>query len=202
MLNVVNKTVFKRAIHFFIFGVALTVIFTIITFIINPDPKEILEKANTRIPDFVKESEGIYLVWAYIVNNGFMVPLQMLILALLPIQYLYVINIITTVVFPGILFGIVLHVNFKTGVEIIISTIPHYSFEVFAFCLFAAILFELNKAIRIKIRNLYKKDKVELPLIKKFLETIKVYVVLSLPLLIIAAFLETYIPHIIFNLFQ
>ena len=42
MLNVVNKTVFKRAMNFFIFGVALTVIATIITYIINPEPQGIM----------------------------------------------------------------------------------------------------------------------------------------------------------------
>ena len=42
-----------------------------------------------------------------------------------------------------------------------------------------------------KIRNIFKKDEEETSLIKKFLETIKVYGFLTLPLMIIAAFLET-----------
>ena len=201
MLNVVNKTVFKRAMNFFIFGVALTVIATIITYIINPDPQGIMNGMDNRIPDQVKESTGIEKVWAYIVNNGFMVPLQMFILALIPIQFLYVINIILTVSLPGILFGIGLQANFIKGFELITASIPHYFVEIFAFCLFASILFELNKAIRIKIRNIFKKDAEEISLIKKFLETINVYVFLTLPLMIIAAFLETYIGEMILNLF-
>ena len=91
LLNVVNKTVIKRAMNFFIFGVALTVIATIITYIINPDPQGIMNGMDNRIPEQVKESTGINKVWAYIVNNGFLVPLQMFILALIPIQFLYVI---------------------------------------------------------------------------------------------------------------
>ena len=96
-----------------------------------------------------------------------MVPLQMFILSLIPIQFLYVINIISTASLPGILFGIVLQANFKKGFGIIISSIPHFLVEVFAFCLFAAILFELNKGIRIKLRNVFKNDK-EISLIKRF----------------------------------
>ncbi|MFD0769056.1 stage II sporulation protein M [Bacillus sp. CGMCC 1.60114] len=196
-----NKIVFKRAINFFILGVALTVIATIITFIINPDFKETLEGVGNRIPDQVEKVTGIKKVWAYIVHNGFIVPLQMFILALIPIQFLYVIHIISTVSLPGILFGIVLQADFKKGFGIIISTIPHYLFEVFAYCLFAAILFELNKFIRIKLKMMFKKDKERVSLSKKILEVIKIYIVLTLPIIIVAAFLETYIANIILDLF-
>ncbi|MBY0600478.1 MULTISPECIES: stage II sporulation protein M [Bacillus] len=199
--NVINKVIFKRAINFFILSVALTVIATIITFIINLDLKEIMEEIGKKLPDQVKEPTGIEKVWSFIVNNGFIVPLQMFILALIPIQFLYVISIILTVSVPGVLFGIALQVDFKKGFGMIISTIPHYLFEVFAFCLFAAILFELNKFIRIKLKIIFKKDKERVSLSKKILEVIKIYIVLTLPIIIVAAFLETYIADIILDLF-
>ncbi|WP_255260064.1 stage II sporulation protein M [Bacillus sp. AFS023182] len=193
--------VFKRAINFFILGVALTVIATVITFIINPDLKEILEGIGNRLSSQVKESTGIEKVWAFIVNNGFIIPLQMFILALIPIQFLYVIHIISTSSLLGVLFGIVLQADFKKGFGMIISSIPHYLFEIFAFCLFAAILFELNKFIRIKLKIMFKKDKERVSLNKKILEVIKIYAVLTLPIIIVAAFLETYIANIILDLF-
>lgn len=111
--NVVNKTVFKRSIKFLIIAVVLTTVATVITYIINPDLKEITEGIGNNLPDQVKESNGIKKVWSFIVNNGFMVPLQMLILASIPIQFLYLLNIISTVSLPGILFGIALKANFK-----------------------------------------------------------------------------------------
>lgn len=199
--NVINKVVFKRAINFFILGLALTVIATIITFIINPDLKETLEGLGNRIPDQVKESTGIEKAWEYIVNNGFIVPLQMFILALIPIQFLYVIHIILTASLLGVSFGIALQIGFKKGFVMIISSIPHYLVEVFALCLFAAILFELNKFIRIKLKIMFKKDKERASLSKKILEVIKIYAILTLPIIIVAAFLETYITNIIFDLF-
>lgn len=202
MMSTMPKIIYKRAVNFFLFAVAITIIATIITYIINPDFKEVMEGAKNRIPNQVKESTGIDKVWSYIVNNGFMVPLQMLILALIPIQFLYIVNIVSTVSLPGILFGIGLQADFKKGFEIIISTIPHYIFEVFALCLLAAVLFELNQVVRAKIRNIFNKDKEEISFIKKFLETIKTYAIIVLPIIIVAAFLETYIADIIFNLFQ
>ncbi|MGG3806008.1 stage II sporulation protein M [Metabacillus fastidiosus] len=202
MKNLVNKIVFKRAINFFLFAVTITIIAAIATYIINPDLKETIRGLGNRTPDQVRESAGLDKVWSYIVNNGLKVPLQMFILALIPIQFLYVINVILTVSLPGILFGIVLQADLNTGLGIIISVVPHYIFEVFAFCLFAAILFELNKAIRIKVKSIFKKEKIGISLNKKFFETIKIYVVLTLPIIIVAAFLETYIADIIFDLFR
>ncbi|MED4456338.1 stage II sporulation protein M [Metabacillus fastidiosus] len=202
MTNVVNKIVFKRAINFFIFAVTITIIAAMVTYIINPDLKETVRGLENSISDQVRESIGLNKVWLYIVNNGFQAPLQMFILALIPIQFLYVTNVILTVSLPGILFGIGLQADLNKGLGIIISSVPHYIFEIFAFCLFAAILFELNKAIRIKIKSIFKKEKEGISLNKKFLETIKIYVVLTLPLMIVAAFLETYIADIILDLFQ
>ncbi|WP_342537651.1 stage II sporulation protein M [Sporosarcina sp. FSL K6-1540] len=200
--NIIRKTGLKRSIIFFIFAVAITIIATVITYIINPDIKEITEGIGNKLPDQVKESEGIKKVWSFVVNNGFMVPLQMFILALIPIQFLYLLNIISTVALPGILFGIALQVNSIKGLGIIIATIPHYIFEVFAFCLIAAVLFELNQVVRVKIRNVFNADEVGTSLIKKVLETIKIYAILILPLIIMAAFSETYIADIIFSLFE
>src|SRR5690625_8019478 len=107
----------------------------------------------------VSESEGLKKVWSFIVNNGFIVPLQMFILALIPIKFLYLLNIILTVALPGVLFGIALQANFKKGLAIIISASPHYVFEVFAFCLFVSVLFKLNQIVRGKIRSVFKKDR-------------------------------------------
>jgi len=202
MKNLIDKVVFKRAINFFIFAASITIIAAIITYIINPDLQEIMAGLKNRSSEQVKESEGIDKVWSYIVNNGFAVPFQMFVLALIPIQFLYFINIITTVSLPGVLFGVALQVDFGKGFGIIISSIPHYVFEVFALCLLAAILFELNLVVRVKIRNIFKKNKDQMSLVKKFLATVKTYAIFVLPIIIAAAFLETYIADIIFDLFQ
>ena len=197
-----DKHTFKRAVIFFIIAATLTILTSIITYIINPNLDNVREMVGNRTPDQLQEAAGIKKVWAFVVNNGFGVPLQMFILALIPVQFLYFVNIISTSLLPGILFGVVLRIDSRIGFEIIISTMPHYLVEVSAYCLFAAVLFELNKAVRIKVRNLFKKNKIEISLVRKVLKTMKVYVTLVLPLIILAAFLETYISNIIYSLIQ
>lgn len=157
---------------------------------------------DNRLPDKLKEVIGIKKVWAFIVSNGFMVPLQMFALALIPVQFLYFVNIITTSLFPGILFGVIFQIDARNGFEVFTATLPHYFVEVFAFCLFAAVLFELNQAIRIKIGKLFRKDKDGISLIRQAVKTIKVYVLFVLPLITVGAFLETYVGDIILNLIQ
>ncbi len=169
---------------------------------IQPDVKGIIEGISNDLPDQVQEAKGIKKVGAYIVNNGFLVPFQMFILAIIPIQFLYLVNIVTTVTLPGILFGIALQIQVEKGSSIIIATIPHYMVEVFAFCLFAAVLFELNQTVRGKIRSILKRDVAGPSLIKKGLEMIKMYAIFVFPLIVIAAFIETYLADVIFNLFE
>ncbi|MFB6468145.1 stage II sporulation protein M [Cytobacillus sp. Hz8] len=202
MTNVANKVVLKRAIYFFIFAAAITLIATIVTYIINPDLKEVMEGIGDSSPSQIKETTGIDKVWSYIIHNGFVVPLQMFILALVPIQFLYLVNIISTNSLLGVVFGIALQADFKKGFQLIISSIPHSIFEIFAYCLLAAVLFELNQVVRVRIRNIFKKDKGEKSLIKKFLKIIRTYVVFVLPIIIVAALLETYIADIILHLLQ
>lgn len=200
--KVVNKATFKRSLIFFLFAATITIIATSMVYLINPDISEIMEGIEGSSPDHIKESKGIDKVWSYFIHNGFAVPFQMFILALIPIQFLYLLNIISTSSLLGILFGIALQVDFKKGVELIVSSLPHSTFEIFAYCLLAAVLFELNQVIRVKFKNIFKKEKEEISLINKIIETVKIHTILSLPLIILAGFLETYIADIIFGLFQ
>ncbi|UOE94908.1 stage II sporulation protein M [Alkalihalobacillus sp. LMS39] len=199
-----SKLVLKRALNFFILAATLTIAASIITYIINPDVKVVMEGINNRSSDQIKESTGLDKVWAYVVNNGFMVPMQMFILAFIPIQFLYFINVISTTILTGVTFGLVLQLDFRKGFELIIASTPHVIFEVFAYCILAAVLFKLNQVVRVKLKSLYKKNNFQEPLslIKKFLEVIRTYAVFVLPIIVVAGFLETYIPDIIINLFQ
>lgn len=179
----------------------ITIIAMIITYIVSPDPKAVNDTISGKASDGLNESTDFKKVWAFTVNNGFQVPLQMFMLALIPIQFLYYINIIFTAALPGILFGLVLQFDYKKVPELIISALPYYAIEIFAFCLLAAILFELNQVIRFKIKNIFRKSKEKGSILNKVLETLIVYIVLTLPLIIIAAFFETYLADFILGLF-
>lgn len=127
------------------------------------------------------------------VHNGITVPMQMVILTLIPIQYMYLLNMILTNLILGVVFGIAVQVDLEVGFQLIISSISHSVFEIFAYCILATVLFEMNQAIRVNIINIFKKDKAKVSLVKSFLKTMKAYIVFVMPLIIVAAFLETYL---------
>ncbi len=197
-----NIVILKRAGYFIILTAAITFIATIITCIVNPDIKAVMEGIGNSAPSQIKESRGIDKVWSYIVHNGFAVPLQMFILAFVPIQFLYLANIISTSSLLGVFFGVALQASLDKGFELIISSIPHSVLELFAYCLLAAVLFELNQVIRTKIINLVKKDRERDSFIKKILKVTRTYLAFVLPLIILAALLETYAADMILHLLR
>lgn len=202
LLYLSNKTTFKRASKLFLFLTSLSIVITLISYILslNFDFIKIIKSVGTS--EQLTQLNGIQKVEAFILNNGFKVPLQMLILAIVPVQFLYLLNIIIPSTIIGIAFGIVLQIDLVKGIQLIVSSMPYYFVEVFAFCLFAAVLFELNQFIRIKIKNIFLRNKVNVSFTKRGQEAIKLYVLLILPMMIIAAFLETYVADIVLNLLQ
>jgi uncharacterized membrane protein SpoIIM required for sporulation len=106
---------------------------------------------------------------------------------------MYLLNMILTNLILGVVFGIAVQVDLEVGFQLIISSIPHSVFEIFAYCILATVLFEMNQAIRVNIINIFKKDKAKVSLVKSFLKTMKAYIVFVMPLIIVAAFLETYL---------
>lgn len=205
LLYLSNKTIFKRASKFFLFLTSLSIVIALITYmfslnISNIDFIKIFESIGDN--EQLIQLNGIQKVEAYILNNGFKVPLQMLILSTIPIQFLYLLNIIIPAALIGVAFGIILQVDLVKGIQVLVSSMPYYIVEVFAFCLFAAILYELNQFIRIKIKNIFKKNKEKISFTNRGLEAVKLYALFILPMLIFAAFLETYLAEILFVFFN
>ena len=166
------------------------VISAVITYIINPNLSDTLNSVSSNVPKSVSQKSGLQLVVAYIFNNGFKVPIGMLILSIIPIRFLYWIQPQTTVILPGILFGIVFRYSLAKGFVILISSLPHMLFEVFAFCVWMVALDQFNKWIRYKIS---KKKSADTNLLKELKLLLIPYIKYVLPLIVIAAFTETYV---------
>lgn len=166
------------------------VISAVITYIINPNLSDTLNSVSSNVPKSVSQKSGLQLVVAYIFNNGFKVPIGMLILSIIPIRFLYWIQPLFTVMLPGILFGIVFRYSLAKGFVILISSLPHMLFEVFAFCVWMVALDQFNKWIRYKIS---KKKSADTNLLKELKLLLSPYIKYVLPLIVIAAFTETYV---------
>ena len=166
------------------------VISAVITYIINPNLSDTLNSVSSNVQKSVSQKSGLQLVVAYIFNNGFKVPIGMLILSIIPIRFLYWIQPLFTVILPGILFGIVFRYSLAKGFVILISSLPHMLFEVFAFCVWMVALDQFNKWIRYKIS---KKKSADTNLLKELKLLLSPYIKYVLPLIVIAAFTETYV---------
>lgn len=166
------------------------VISAVITYIIDPNLSDTLNSVSSNVPKSVSQKSGLQLVVAYIFNNGFKVPIGMLILSIIPIRFLYWIQPLFTVILPGILFGIVFRYSLAKGFVILISSLPHMLFEVFAFCVWMVALDQFNKWIRYKIS---RKKQTNTKLFYEFKLILISYVKYVIPLIFIAAFTETYV---------
>lgn len=197
-----NRGFFIRGFRFLIFAFAVMIAAFVIAYIANPDLGLVKSNISKTIASDIRQAEGLKKVWAYIVNNGFQVPLQMFVFALIPLQFLYGLNIVVTAISPGILFAIVARVDLGLAVQLIVSAMPHIFLELFAYSLLASVLYKLNNAIRKKFRAFIRKESKQVHFLKWIRETGLTYVILVLPIIIVAAFVETYVADFISNLFQ
>lgn len=168
----------------------VVIISAVITYIINPNFSDTLNSVSNNVSKSVSQKSGLNLVAAYIFNNGFKVPIIMLILSIIPIRFLYWIQPLFTAILPGILFGIAFRYSVAKAFIILISSLPHMLLEIFAFCVWMVALDQFNKWIRYKIS---KKKSADTNLLKELKLLLSPYIKYVLPLIVIAAFTETYV---------
>ena len=174
----------------------IIVVSAILTYLIHPDIQSTINSVSSNVPKSVERKNGFDLVVAYIINNGLKVPLQMLILGLIPVPFLYWLQPVLTAILPGILFGIGFNMFFTKGITIVFSSLPHMLTEILAFCFWIVALDRINKWMRNKISKKKNNSTQFMDEIKQLLTS---YVKYVLPLIIIAAFLETYVADWISN---
>lgn len=200
-MKILDKPMTKRIIIFFSISMSLMLISGIITYIVNPNIEII--KNIQGLPEDKQRAEGLEKVWQYIINNGFKVPLQMLILSIIPIPFLYSANLISTSILTGFVFTLLIRVDLHLGLIGVGSSIPHTVIELLSYAVFAAALYLLNKSIIRTISNLFRKNKkTKVSILKSIVTVAKVYILLVLPLSIIAAFLETYFTNFLMDLLK
>lgn len=200
MFKIHDETYIRRTIKFLVTILIIFLVTFILAIIFSPST-ETIKNLSKGIPSNVANAVGLEKVWEYILNNGFKVPFQMLILAIIPIPFLYYLNIISTAIPPAIALGFVINYDIYKGTMVTISSIPHFFVEILAFCFVASGLVKVNQAIIRKITNLFRKNKKEnLSLKLSIINLLKIYVFIALPLFVIAAFFENYLSKFIFDL--
>ena len=195
-----RKEYFTKAFKFFIFAIIIMIIASVVTYAFSSNLQSIGNSTSqVAVDSGLDQKKGLNKVTAYFFNNGFKVPLQMFIFALIPIPYLYLLNIVISAIPVGILFGVGIKYSLVKGSLLIISAFPYMVVELFALSIFAAALDEINIWVRGKIwRRIQTPLSLSFELKQFFLRYLK-YVI---PLIIVAAFLETYAADWIYRLFN
>ncbi|NWK84243.1 stage II sporulation protein M [Staphylococcus sp. GSSP0090] len=196
----IEKSFIVRTLKIFLFSLSIMILTSAITYSIDINMKEVIKSIDNGIPEPVKKSSGLDSVFKYIVNNGLIVPLQMFVLSLIPIQFLYLFNLIYSSILPGIVIGIAIKMDIYKAIVIIAPTIPHTILEILGFCIFASALYQFNKSIRRKISEIFKKDIIDrISIMKSFFKTVKIYLSIVLPVIILAAFCEEYLRDFLYS---
>ena len=182
------------AIIIFLIAFVLSIIF-------SPSLETFKNTANG-ISSKLIEAHGMNKVWLYILNNAIKVPFQMFVFSLIPIPFLYFLNIIFTNIITGIDFAFAIYLNINKGIIMVMSSIPNSVVETIAMCFVLSGLYKLNQSILRKVGNMFRKTKKkEISFKKALIDLFKVYLFIALPLYILAAFLETYFTSFIYNIF-
>ncbi|AUW63034.1 MULTISPECIES: stage II sporulation protein M [Staphylococcus] len=201
MINLKDPNYFKRTIKIFIIAIIIFLIAFILSIIFSPS-LETFKNTSNGISSKLSEAQGLNKVWQYILNNAIKVPFQMLVFSLIPIPFLYFLNLISTNIITGIVFAFAVHLNFNKGSLMVISSLPHSIIETIAMCFIISGLYKLNQSILRKVGNLFRKNKKKEISFKIAISNLfKVYLFIALPLYILAAFLETYITSFIYDIF-
>ncbi|MGX0263756.1 heme/copper-type cytochrome/quinol oxidase subunit 2 [Staphylococcus epidermidis] len=125
------------AIIIFLISFVLSIIF-------SPSLETFKNTANG-ISSKLIEAHGMNKVWLYILNNAIKVPFQMFVFSLIPIPFLYFLNIIFTNIITGIDFAFAIHLNINKGIIMVMSSIPHSVVETIAMCFVLSGLYQLNQ---------------------------------------------------------
>ena len=96
--------IIKKNVKIFIVTVFIFLISLTLSAIFSP-PKESVKSIINGLPKNITHMKGIQLIWDYIIQNGLKLPLQMFILALIPIPFIYSIILMISSVAFGVIFG-------------------------------------------------------------------------------------------------
>lgn len=156
MFNIQDPNYAKRTIKIFIFTTIILLITLILAIIFSPS-LETFKNMTDGQHENISKTNGLIKVWQYILNNGFKVPFQMLIFSLIPIPFLYFLNLLYTAIITGIAFGFAINFDLNKGLIMFLSSTPHTIVEILAMCFVISGLYKLNKSIIRKISNLFRK---------------------------------------------
>lgn len=177
--------------------VGIMMVAGLVTYLVNPNIQELIGSVEPAVSRSIDKTTQWNQFVAYITHNGFSVPIQMFAFALIPVPFLYWLQPMATALLPGILFGIILRYSFDTGGVVVLSALPHTLLELLAYSALLVVLANLNHWVRSKV---FKRTGNKETFVNVLKSVIFAYMVFVVPLIICAAFFETYVADWISNI--
>lgn len=137
------------------------------------------------------DASNSQMFWVYVLNNGFRMPLITIVLALLPIPFLYLLPFIVTSSSLGIVFAtpMISAMDFS-WTELLLEFPLNVFPEFFGMLILMTTAFALNGSVRSRV---YTKKIDTTATVKQALQnSFKVWLAYVLPLMIVAAILEAF----------
>lgn len=166
-----------------------------LSFLLEPDLMKFLNWADNK--GIALKKTQIEKFINFIINNGLKVPFQMFLLSLIPIPFMYYLPIALTAAATGVVFYLPFSPQLEGQMslfQVFLSIFTHGIFEFFSLFIILAVLYRFNKAIR---SRLFKKVNSEMGVVHAFKKAAAVYCFIALPLLVLAAFIESFITPMI-----
>ncbi|MCQ8121853.1 hypothetical protein NPW32_09700 [Staphylococcus epidermidis] len=145
MENLNLNSYIKRANKFMIFNIILSFIIGMNFFIIGLNINDFSDYPDLNLNNKVNNTlKGLIDIFN---NNAFIMPLTSLIIALIPIPYLYITSSISTIFSLSMAIGIQFAYKFNEGAMLLLGILPHGLLEIYAMSVLSSLLFALNKVM-------------------------------------------------------
>ncbi len=184
----------------------LTIIITyFICLRIGFDPKVLLDDLGVGSVTN-QENPGAFEMFAAFFTNNIQVPLQILLLSLIPIPFIYTLVLLVNGIMIGGVFYIYQAVQLTHGegdalyLIILKDFLPHAIIELLGFIIATAIAFRVNQWIIRNIINLFRQQTklpIYYPLKQLLFYSVLTFTFIILPLILLAAIIESYITPVL-----
>lgn len=133
-------------------------------------------------------------------ENNWTVCLQIILLAFLPIRYLFTVMIFVTSGMVGVVVYIAQEVGLNLMETIVLGLLPHTILELSTFIVTACFAGFINRSIIGKVTNLFRRvKKPVVPFRKSAKDTVMVFITVITPFIFVAAVAEGYVSRFLFS---
>ncbi|WP_167832241.1 stage II sporulation protein M [Mesobacillus selenatarsenatis] len=186
---------------YWFFYFIIVVMAYLITSYINPDMKELLSGLDENFKED-DPGKGYWETTLFLFKNNWLVCLQILVLAFIPIRYLYILPLISTCAMIGMTLYLVQQVDLNVVHTFGFGFLPHAILELTTFMLAAIYGNKLNKTIVTRLTNTFRKVKKSTTSFRLHLkEAFSTFILIITPCIFIAAFIEGFVSKFLLTAF-